>query len=148
MPKSTPVPSENISKANDGFWSSNENKNPERIVVNHRMKKNINKVNTNNKNNENFKDVIKRYATNADKNRKKEKKENEMEVNLNFKKTYEKPIFVYNKNNNKYNKQNRSMDLDNPDSPNHNQFITNNLSKKAALKKNVNYNYNNNYNNN
>ena len=138
MPKSTPVPSENISKANDGFWSSNENKNPERIVVNHRMKKDINKVNTNNKNNENFKDVIKRYATNADKNR---KKENEMEKNI--KKTYEKPIFVYNKNN-KQNIQNRSMDLDNPDSPNQNQFITNNLSKKATLKKNVNYYYNNN----
>ena len=105
------------------------------------MKKKINKVNTINKNNENFKDVIKRYAANVDKNRKKDKNENEIEVN--FKKTYEKPIFVYNKNN-KQNMQNRSMDLDNPDSPNQNQFITNNLSKKAGLKKNVNYYYNNN----
>ena len=129
--KKTPIISENSSKTNSKFLSSNKSKDMGRIVVNHRMKNNnnINKVNINkinkNKNNENFKDVIKRYATTNISNIEKSKKRiktDEMEIN------FKKPIYVYNR----YNLQNRSMDLDNIEQTNN---INNNISKKASLKK-------------
>ena len=132
--------SQNISKTNSKMWSSNKDKNIERIVVNHRMTKNINKgnVNINNiKNNNSFKDIINRFAiSNIRKNKKSEngkEKYNEMEINI--KKTYEKPVFIYNKQH----LQNKSVDYDFIDSPN---YLSNNFNKKTTLKKVANYNYN------
>ena len=111
-----------LTKVNSKVWSTNKNKNMDRIVVNHRIKKNLNQENI--KNNQNFKEVINRYATsNISKNKNREKY-NDLEIDL--KKTYEKPIFIYNKNH----VQNRSLDMENNDSYN---FYSNNMSKNPAL---------------
>ena len=106
-----------LTKVNSKVWSTNKNKNMDRIVVNHRIKKNLNQENI--KNNKNFKEVINRYATsNISKNKNREKY-NDLEIDL--KKTYEKPIFIYNKNH----AQNKNNDSYN--------FYSNNMSKNPAL---------------
>ena len=137
--------SQNISKTNSQIWSSNKGKNMDRIVVNHRMKTNTNKgninINTNNinniKNNNSFKDIINRFAiSNIGKNKKIEnEKEKYNEMDINIKKTYEKPVFIYNKQH----LQNKSVDIENIDSP---KYLSNNLNKKKTLKKIANYNFN------
>ena len=115
---------DNKSKSNNKFWSSSKIKKMDRIVVNHRMKKKINNSNIKNKNNENFKDIIKRYATsNYDKNNKKEK-----DLEIGIKKSYEKPVFIYNK----HYLQNRSLDYNNPESINVSNNNNNNINIKSS----------------
>ena len=105
-----------MSKTNSKIWSSNKNNNMGRIIVNHRMKKNL-------KDNDSYKDVINTYETSNISKNKDKKKFNDLEID--FKKTYEKPVFVYNKNH----AQNRSLDMENDSS----NFLSSNMSKNSTL---------------
>ena len=122
--KSQSPKNDNKSKSINKYWSSSKIKKMDGIVVNHRMKKKINNSNIKNKNNENFKDIIKRYATtNYEKNKKKEK-----DLEINSKKSYEKQVFTYNK----HYLQNSSLDFNNPESNNvSNDNDANNVNQKS-----------------
>ena len=117
-------------KKNSVYWTSN--KNVDRIVVNHRVKKKINIKNysniknINNTKNENFKDVINRYSTPNMAKLKKINSKNEIDINC--KKTYEKPVFLYNKQR----LLNFTMEGDNIDTYN-NSNNSNNIIKKNIL---------------
>ena len=118
------------------------NKNIDRIVVNNRMKKNPNKpninktnININNINNkENYKEVIHKNASSKLGKIKTKENENEgkSEIEIDFKKAYEKPVYIYNKSH--LNNNNKSLDIENSDTSNAlpNKMNTNYSTKKLA----------------
>ena len=128
----------NLIKKNNECCSSNKN-NMNRIVVNHRMKKTITKkgfhnlksININGfKNSETYKTVISRHNTTNITKANQKIKRNEIEINC--KKTYEKPVFIYNKQN----LPNRSMEMDNLDFSNSNYLSNNNIFKYSSSSSN------------
>ena len=146
-PKNIKTPKLNINNVNTMMSPSNRTLN--RIVVNNKIKKNqdnpiininINKANLNNKkniDNQNFQDVVNRYSNLGKKmiKSKDNKHKNEIQI-INIKKTYEKPIFIYNKSR----LTNRSVDMDNFESSN---FLSSNkIIKKATVKRFTNNNHN------
>ena len=131
-----------LSKTNSMF--NIPNKNIDRIVVNNRMKKNQNKpninktnINVNNINNkENYKEVIHKHASSKLGKIKTKENENEgkTEIEIDFKKAYEKPVYIYNKSHLNSNINNKSMDIENSDTSNvlPNKMNTNYSTKKLA----------------
>ena len=127
----------NFIKKNNECCPSNKN-NMNRIVVNHRMKKvitkkgfhNLKSININGfKNSETYKTVMSRHnTTNMIKTNQKIKGK---EFEINCKKTYEKPVYIYNKQN----LPNRSMEMDNLDFSNSN-YLSNNLIKFSSSSSN------------
>ena len=124
-------------KKNNEIISSNKN-NMNRIVVNHRMKKaitkkgfhNLKSININGfKNSENYKTVINRHNTTNMTKANQKIRGNEIEINC--KKTYEKPVFIYNKQN----LPNRSMEMDNFEFSNSN-YLSNNIIKYSSSSSN------------
>ena len=127
----------NFTKKNNECYSSNIN-NMNRIVVNHRMKKTITKkgfhnlksININDfKNSETYKNVISRHNTTNLAKTNQKIRANEIEINC--KKTYEKPVFIYNKQN----LPNRSMEMDNLEFSNSN-YLSNNIIKYSSSSSN------------
>jgi hypothetical protein len=125
-----------IKKNNECFSSSKNNMN--RIVVNHRMKKAITKKGFHNlksidingfKNSENYKNIINRHNTTNMTKTNQKIKGNQIEINC--KKTNEKPVYIYNKQN----LPNSSMEIDNLDFSNSN-YLSNNLIKYSSSSSN------------